>query len=201
MLVSNFGQGNVYNTNPGDYWVTPSNPVVGDPIGFIDPSNTYYSLMQIQIATDLAIGAGTAAAYNEVSVGFWESPTNNLSGAVEVESWNLVTPANQPNAIYTLTSSANPIIKPDEYYFITENVLPNPGPAAAQSAWGWQWTTIPESENEDAEPGMPPIFAISGDPDAPEPRSAWLVAAGIAGFLILQARRRFRLGHVSRGSA
>jgi hypothetical protein len=197
MIVSDFGPGNSYNVNTSDFWAEPSAPEVGDPIGFIDPSNMYYTLIQIQVGNNLVSGATAGGGYNAMNVGFWESSTNNLSSAVEVESWNLLTPAMQQSDIFTLTSDVNPIIKPDEYYFITENVLPDPTPASAQALWAWQWNTITRAENEsnvqsdDGGPDGPSIFAISADPDDPEPQNALLVAAGM-GVLFLLAKRRAR---------
>jgi len=197
MIVSNFGPGNTYNVNTSDYWVTASTPEVGDPIGFIDPSNMYYTLIQIQVGDNFVSGATTGGGvYNAMNVGFWESSTNNLSSAVEIESWNLLTPAMQQGDLFTLTSDVNPVIKPNEYYFVTENVLPNPTPPAADTLWAWQWNTVTPAEyesevNDDGGPGLPPIFAITADPDDPEPQSVLLVAAGI-GMLALMAKRRAR---------
>ncbi|HTX35118.1 MAG TPA: PEP-CTERM sorting domain-containing protein [Bryobacteraceae bacterium] len=201
MIVSNFGPGNSYNTNTSDFWVTPSLPEVGDPIEFIDPSNMYYTLIQIQVGDGLLSGSTTGGGvYNAVNVGFWESSTSNLSSAVEIESWNLLTPAMQQSDLFTLTSDTNPVIKPDDYYFVTVNVLPDPTPATAQALWAWQWNTVTPAENETVESdddgyeGLPPIFAISADPDDPEPASVVLMAAGIGGLLGLAWRRSRRAG-------
>jgi len=189
MLVSNFGPGNIYNANTADFWVTPSNPVVGDPIGFVDPSNSYYNLVQVQVGADLVTGATKNGVYNEVNVGFWESPTNNLNDAVQVQSWNFVTPSQ--SSLYTLTSNGDIVIKPGQYYFLTGNVLPSPIPATAQALWAYQWGT-PETVTQTEAPGQSgyiPIFAISVAADDPEPQTVLLAAAGLA-LVALAAKRR-----------
>jgi hypothetical protein len=208
-LVSNFP----YQTDTGDAWETGGSGESGNAVGFTVSSS--YSLTQLQVADNFFTASTDGGIYNNLNVGIWQSTTDNLNSATELESW-VITPSLPPSQtaeLFTLTpgTSTTPAITPvmndSDFYFITETVIPDPSAGATQATWGWQQNNESPTAQTGyfsefaggswfAETGTTPAFTVSGTPyvppapGVPEPRSyALLLAAAFMGILILRRRR------------
>jgi hypothetical protein len=96
----------------------------------------------------------------------------------------------------------NPVINPSDFYFITETVTPDPTDGATQAEWGFQVNNLTPLQTGfysefaggawfavTGDGATTPVFSVSGD-SVPEPRSsAALLAAGLAGMLVLRRSR------------
>jgi hypothetical protein len=203
LLASNFGPGETYAISTGDAWATGDGGDSGNAVGFTDPNSSYYTLSQIVVADNFFTPSADGGIYNDLNVGLWQSSTDNLNGATELETWAVTTGTLQTAMLFPLTSVLNPVIDPTQFYFITENVTPDPTPGANTATWGWQQNSLTPAQmgyfsnfnggGWFVETGTTPVFSVSGDlvtSGVPEPRSSALLAAGFAALLILRARHR-----------
>jgi hypothetical protein len=203
---SNFAPANTSDTSTGDSCAPGGGGDSGNAVGFTDPFSSSYTLSQILVADNFSSASTDGGIYDDLNVGFWQSTTNDLNSATELETWSISTSTVGPPAIYTLTSVLNPVINPTDYYFITENITPDPTVGAATAEWGWQWNSLSPVQTGYysnfaggswfAEGGTTPVFSVSGNAvtaGVPEPRSLALLAAGFVGILIVRARRPYGL--------
>jgi MYXO-CTERM domain-containing protein len=108
-------------------------------VGFQDPSASLsYLLTQLQVAANFSVSdpnSSTNPALNDLIVGLWQNTTNNPNTATELQSWDITAPGmtGNPGQLYTLTSAMTTIIKPNDFYFITENVTPD---GSNTAEWG-----------------------------------------------------------------
>jgi hypothetical protein len=197
----------------GDAWAVGGSGDAELAVGFQNPFAVSYLLTQIQVADNFSV-ADPNAALNNLNVGLWQSATNDINSAVELQSWSIAAPGSAPSPaqIYTLNSVAATILAPADFYFVTESVTPD---GANTAEWGWQennltpfqigfysgtfgtpgsWTfsntpctNSPCSAANDPNASGTPAYSVSGNAvTAPEPNT--MAMLGIA-VLILVARK------------
>jgi hypothetical protein len=202
VLVTNFGPGDSYDTSSGDAWATGGSGESGNAVEFQNPFSSSYLLTSIQVADGFSSADPDGAAFNDLNVGIWQSTTDNLNDATELQSWSVAAPsAGSPSQVYSLTSASPTIINPSDYYFITETLTPD---GSNTAEWGWNVNNLTPTEtgylSEFAggrwfsETGDTPVFSVSGTvippSGVPEPRSyAAILGAGLLGLLVLRRRR------------
>jgi hypothetical protein len=202
-LVTNFPA----TTSTGEAWATGGGGESGNAVGFVNPFSSSYALTQIQVVDNFYSSSPDGGAFNDLDVGLWQSTTNNLNTATELEAWVLTPTLPAPNApaLFTLTPSSSttpsvtPTLNPSDFYFITETV---PEDGANTAEWGWQWNneSTPQTgyysefagESWFAEGGTTPVFSVNGNPitsTVPEPGSyAGFLGVALMGALVLKRR-------------
>jgi hypothetical protein len=204
-----------YDPSSGDAWAVGSSGQTELAVGFQNSFAGLYMLGQIQIADNFSIAdpnASTNPALNNLNVGIWQSATNDINSAVEVQSWTIVAPgsAGSPAQIFTLNSAFATVIDPANFYFITESVTPD---GANTAEWGWQennltpfqigyfggtfgapgsWSlqntpcaNTPCSAATDPAASGTPAFSASGNQvTTPEPNTIAMLGAAFVGLLL-----------------
>jgi hypothetical protein len=188
LLTSSLGPGNTYSTSASS-WLA-SNLQVGDPIGFVAPTNSYNSLNQLQVGDELVSDTDTSSGmYDDVSAGFVSS-TDSMASYVssDVE----VNPSAPVSVVLAdmLSPSFDSSITSDPSSYPSQTALPNP---VAETVLSPSTNGTVEPETDLVADPVVSIFALDATGN-PEPESVLMVAAGFAAIVFLIFRRRSRSG-------